>query len=158
MAVSPVVLYAVLIFLCVLVIMGGCLCCGCFHTRVYSQRHMDQLAAMNAADSAHDWGPPPQLFDVYLRPPSEDMAGESGWENIMPISVTRGGIDATDASARAHISVMIAPPFSQPLVPPDPTSESDDERYLPSLEIGLAAVDVRLIDEDALPPSTEKTQ
>ncbi|KAJ7488900.1 hypothetical protein FB451DRAFT_1223214 [Mycena latifolia] len=144
---SPVFRYAVLIVMCVVVIMGAGVC---YRTRVY-QRRMRHFAVTNGLpatpSAAHDWGPPPSLFDVYLDPPSDKR--ESEWGDIMPISITRGGFDARGTSS---IAVMINMPFS-PFTPPGPLP--NDGRYLPHLDIGLSDVDVRLTHEEALRSSSE---
>ncbi|KAJ7689345.1 hypothetical protein B0H17DRAFT_1331856 [Mycena rosella] len=145
---SPVFRYAVLIVMCVVVIMAAGVC---YRTRVY-QRRMRHFAATHpgfqpAAAAARDWGPAPRLFDVYLQPPSEKRDAE--WGDLMPISITRGGLDSSGASSTAHVSTMISMPFSQPHPVPD------DERPLPHLEIGLSDVDARLADENAGRSSAE---
>ncbi|KAJ7664975.1 hypothetical protein B0H17DRAFT_292890 [Mycena rosella] len=144
---SAVILYVVLVALCVLVFMGGCLCCGCCHTRVYYQRHMQTLVAMND-QSGRDWGPEPGLFDVYLYPPGEKREADSDWQNIMPISVSLGGLDAAGAPSTAQISVTISMPSPQPFEAPEPSL--DDECYLPPLEIGISNIEVLSVDANAL--------
>lgn len=68
--------------------------------------------------------------------------------SVKPVSATRGGLDASGASALARISVMISMPFSGPFKAPEPLP--DDEMYLPYLEMGLSDADVLLMDEDVL--------
>ncbi|KAJ7434925.1 hypothetical protein B0H11DRAFT_2116070 [Mycena galericulata] len=141
---SPVFRYAVLVVLAVVVIMGAGVC---YRTRVY-RRQINQMAMaggrgpiLPTVTTAPDWGPKPRLFDVYLRPPhgslneKEKIAEDGSWEDMMPISLTRG---AAPSPSIAHISVMISMPSKQPFAPPDPTP--DDERNIPYVEFGMAEV------------------
>ncbi|KAJ7131331.1 hypothetical protein C8R44DRAFT_774673 [Mycena epipterygia] len=142
---SPVFRYAVLIVLCVVVVLSAGVC---YRTRAYRRRGVGTGfgGPQPTSSAAHDWGPKPSLFDVYLDPPSEKR--ESSWEDIMPVSATRGGLDASGASALARISVMISMPFSGPFKAPEPLP--DDEMFLPYLEMGLSDADVLLMDDDVL--------
>ncbi|KAJ7757254.1 hypothetical protein DFH07DRAFT_819678 [Mycena maculata] len=149
---SPVFRYAVLVVLCVVVVMGAGVC---YRTRVY-RRNMTLLPEVGlrpTASTPRDWGPKPNLFDVYLRPPKEKKP-ESDWEDIMPISVTR---DGHSVSSTARVSVMISMPSSQPFVAPD-LMPDDDERYLPYIEFGVSDVDSTLTDVDALRPSSDSDE
>ncbi|KAJ7461226.1 hypothetical protein FB451DRAFT_1269262, partial [Mycena latifolia] len=134
---ASILVYAVLVVICALVTMAGCLCCCCCHTRIHYQRYIQDFVPEEAA---YDWGPTPSLFDVYLNPLNEKS--EMTWRNIVPISVAQGDLDATGASSMAQISVMIRMPSPQPFIAPDPLP--DDERYLPFMEIGLSNVDMLL--------------
>ncbi|KAJ7182997.1 hypothetical protein C8R43DRAFT_941082 [Mycena crocata] len=147
---SPVFRYAVLVVLSVVVIMGAAVC---YRTRVYQRRmrHLNaDLPRPIISPAARDWGPPPELFDVCLDPPKERP--ESDWDEIMPISATRGGLDSSGASSMARICVMINMPSPRPFAPQH--TVPDDERYLPYAEIGLSDVDV-LLDVKGLRTSSE---
>ncbi|KAJ7028817.1 hypothetical protein C8F04DRAFT_1118121 [Mycena alexandri] len=142
---SPVFRYAVLVVLSVVVVMGAGIC---YRTRVY-QRRMHTLAA-NAPRRvgppiAHEWGPKPVFFDMHLDMPKEKP--ESDWDEMMPISVARGALDASGASSLARISIMISMPFSGTFEAPEPLG--DDERYPPHVEIGLSDIAVLLQDVSA---------
>jgi len=148
---SPVFRYAVLVVLLVVVVMGAGVC---YRTRSYQRRGrtigMDPTFVTPSA-VARDWGPKPDLFDVYLRAPKEKP--ESEWEEMMPISVTRGALDASGASSLARVSIIIKMPL-EPHVAPEPLPD-DDEQELPYLEIGLSNVGVLLTNANALRSSSE---
>ncbi|KAJ6564467.1 hypothetical protein B0H19DRAFT_1141165 [Mycena capillaripes] len=154
---SPVFRYAVLVVLSVVVVMGAGVC---YRTRVY-QRRMGTLAGPNTMPvrivptvAIRDWGPKPKLFDVYLHAPREKP--ESDWDEMMPVSVARGALDASGTSSLARIFIIISMPFSEPFMAEDPVP--DDERHLPHLEMGLSEVAVLLTDPKALRSSSESDQ
>lgn len=82
-----------LVVLAVVVVMGAGVC---YRTRVY-RRQMHHLAGtpgahghitVRAASPPRDWGPKPNLFDVYLRPPNtntntNEKKMEADWEDVM---------------------------------------------------------------------------
>jgi len=147
--------YAVLVVLSVVIIMGASLY---YRTHAHRRHHPHihvivrepGLAAPLAA--AHDWGPKPKLFDVYLHTVKETP--ESDWDEIAPISVTPGAVDSSGASSLARISLMIQMPLSRPLKARD--SPADDEARLPHLEIGQSNVNVLLKDVKALRSSSDE--
>ncbi|KAF7369333.1 Polyketide beta-ketoacyl-synthase [Mycena venus] len=152
---SPVFRYAVLVVLTVVVIMGAGVC---YRTRSYQRRALRPGGEViritpSAMVPPRDWGPTPKLFDVYLHPPRKDKP-ESDWDEMMPISVTRGTLDASGASSMARVSIMLRMPLPEPYLPQalEPPPDDDDEQHpLPHLEIGLSDVGVLLTDAKASP-------
>jgi len=146
---SPVFRYAVLVVLSVVVIMGAGVC---YRTRAYQQRRTHPAGGTGFATptvvAVHDWGPKPNLFDVYLHAPREKPV--SDWDEMMPVSVTRG---ALDTSSMARVSIMIKMPIPELFVEQEPLP--DDEQHLPHLEIGLSDVGILLTDAKALRSSSE---
>ncbi|KAJ7620268.1 hypothetical protein FB45DRAFT_929850 [Roridomyces roridus] len=156
---SPVFRYAVLVVLLIVVVMAAGVC---YRTRLYRR----QILAMHpglptvglAGGTAHDWGPKPKLFDVFLRPPGSDIGavvnekrgaaeGEYSWEDVMPISLTRGGATPNLSSSLAQVSVMISMPSSRPLwLSAHTPLPDDDENDLPHIEFGLADLPLLLPD------------
>ncbi|KAF8151846.1 hypothetical protein K438DRAFT_1943465 [Mycena galopus ATCC 62051] len=150
---SPVFRYAILVVLSVVAILGGGLY---YRTHAYRYRHhphgpRDTEAALVVPSVARDWGPKPKLFDVYLDEAREKP--EADWDEITPISVTRGVLDASGASSLARVTIMIRMPLPKPTMVREPLT--DDENPLPPLEIGQSDVNVPLKDVKALSSSFE---
>ncbi|KAF7377294.1 Polyketide beta-ketoacyl-synthase [Mycena sanguinolenta] len=147
--------YAVLVVLSVVIIMGASMY---YRTHAYRRHHPHiqivvreaGLAAPSVA--AHDWGPKPKLFDVYLGAAREKP--ESEWDEIRPISVTPDAVDSSGASSLARICLMIQMPLSRPLKARE--ALPDDEARLPHLEIGQSDVNVLLKDVKSLRSSSDE--
>ncbi|KAJ7256185.1 hypothetical protein B0H12DRAFT_1112725 [Mycena haematopus] len=144
--------YAVLVVLSVIVIMGA----GLYY-RTHAYRRQSQIVrAAVAEDGLHesaprDWGPKPKLFAVYLDAAREKQ--ELDWDEITPISLTRGAVDASGVSSLARVSLMIQMPLS-PAMAREPLP--GDEGRLPHLEIGRSDVNVVLKDVEALKSSSDE--